>query len=114
MVPRSGGRVARWPRGPAFWRAGWQGGQEVPRSGGRAGRWPNQDVLGGSFLRCSVFFCCYFLRSSGLQTIESFSRIRGQGMAVVRCHVLIAFLGSDPIAGLLIGLTEPVERIGAA
>src|SRR5205823_14297737 len=70
--------------------------------------------LEGSFLRCSVFFCSYFLRSSGLQTIESFSRIRGQGMAVVRCHVLIAFLGSNPIAGLLIGLTEPVERVGAA
>src|SRR5439155_13163454 len=35
-------------------------------------------------------------------------------MAVVRGHVLIAFLGSNPITGLLVSLTEPVERIGAA
>src|SRR5206468_10346320 len=31
------GGVARWPRGPSLWRAGWQGGQEGPRSGGPDG-----------------------------------------------------------------------------
>ena len=49
------GGVARWPRGPSFWRAGWQGGQEPPRSGGRGGEigrtpagWPGGTM--GTFL----------------------------------------------------------------
>ena len=35
-------------------------------------------------------------------------------MAVVRCHVLIAFLGPNPVAGLFVCLSKLVERVGPA